>query len=134
MAYLEINDVCKGFGSGTARFEVLKNINLHVKEGEFIAILGYSGVGKSTLMNLIAGLEEPDSGEIIVNDKKNNLDVIGIVDDEDFYFINVLLFVVFITKSLHLYTSQTLDILLLTLLLFDILSNTSYKRIEIYSI
>ena len=46
MAYLEINDVCKGFGSGTARFEVLKNINLHVKEGEFIAILGYSGVGK----------------------------------------------------------------------------------------
>ena len=70
MAYLEINNVCKGFGSGTARFEVLKNINLHVKEGEFVAILGYSGVGKSTLMNLIAGLEEPDSGEIIVNGKK----------------------------------------------------------------
>ena len=56
MAYLEINNVSKGFGSGTARSEILKGINLHVNDGEFVAILGYSGVGKSTLMNLIAGL------------------------------------------------------------------------------
>ena len=55
--------------SGTARFEVLKNINLHVKEGEFIAILGYSGVGKSTLMNLIAGWRNLIR-EIIVMEKK----------------------------------------------------------------
>ena len=70
MAYIEINNVSKGFGSGTARSEILKNINLHINQGELVAILGYSGVGKSTLMNLIAGLEEPDSGEIIVDGKK----------------------------------------------------------------
>ena len=46
-----------------------KNINLHVKEGEFIAILGYSGVGKSTLLNLISGILSPVSGTIFV---KNN--------------------------------------------------------------
>ncbi len=70
MAYLEINNVSKGFGSGTARSEILKDINLHVNDGEFVAILGYSGVGKSTLMNLIAGLEEPDHGKILVDGKK----------------------------------------------------------------
>ena len=70
MAYIEINNVSKGFGSGAARSEILKNINLHINQGELVAILGYSGVGKSTLMNLIAGLEEPDSGEIIVDGKK----------------------------------------------------------------
>ncbi len=69
MAYLEFNNVCKGFGSGTARSEVLKDINLHVEKGELIAILGYSGVGKSTFMNLIAGLEKPDSGEVLVDGK-----------------------------------------------------------------
>lgn len=66
MAYIELNNVSKGFGSGTARTEVLADLNLHIDEGEFVAILGYSGCGKSTLMNLLAGLLEPDSGEVIV--------------------------------------------------------------------
>ena len=46
MAYIEINNVSKGFVSGTARSEILKNINLHINHGELVAILGYSGVGK----------------------------------------------------------------------------------------
>ncbi|MEM9481928.1 MAG: ABC transporter ATP-binding protein [Verrucomicrobiota bacterium] len=70
MAYIELNDVSVGFGSGTARTEVLEGINLHVEKGEFVAFLGYSGVGKSTLMNLIAGLLKPDKGEVIVDGKK----------------------------------------------------------------
>ncbi|MEM0897567.1 MAG: ABC transporter ATP-binding protein [Verrucomicrobiota bacterium] len=70
MAFIELNDVSVGFGSGTARTEVLEGINLHVEEGEFVAFLGYSGVGKSTLMNLIAGLLKPDKGEVIVDGKK----------------------------------------------------------------
>ncbi|GFE66473.1 ABC transporter ATP-binding protein [Litoreibacter roseus] len=61
---LSFDNVSKGFGTGTGRSEVLKNINLDVKEGEFLAILGFSGTGKSTLINLIAGLEIPDSGSV----------------------------------------------------------------------
>ncbi|MCG8602722.1 MAG: ABC transporter ATP-binding protein [Verrucomicrobiales bacterium] len=70
MAYIELNNVSVGFGSGTNRSEVLKDITLHVEKGEFIAILGYSGVGKSTIMNLIAGLVQPDHGEVIVDGKR----------------------------------------------------------------
>jgi len=64
MSILSFKNVSKGFGNGTHRIEVLQNINLDVVEGEFIAILGFSGTGKSTLMNLIAGLETPDSGTV----------------------------------------------------------------------
>jgi nitrate/nitrite transport system ATP-binding protein len=64
MSILSIKNVNKGFGVGTHRAEILKDINLEVKEGEFLAILGFSGTGKSTLMNLIAGLETPDSGSL----------------------------------------------------------------------
>lgn len=70
MAYIELNDVSVGFGSGTNRAEVLTDVNLHMEKGEFVAILGYSGTGKSTIMNLIAGLVKPDKGEVIVNGKK----------------------------------------------------------------
>lgn len=64
MSILSFIDVCKGFGQGESRTEVLKNINLDIADGEFIAILGFSGTGKSTLMNMIAGLETPDSGSL----------------------------------------------------------------------
>ena len=64
MSILEFRGVHKGFGEGVHRAEVLQDINLDVKEGEFVAILGFSGTGKSTLMNLIAGLEMPDRGTL----------------------------------------------------------------------
>lgn len=64
MSILKFENVSKGFGQGTNRVEVLKDINLEVSEGEFVAILGFSGTGKSTLMNLVAGLEMPDSGSV----------------------------------------------------------------------
>jgi nitrate/nitrite transport system ATP-binding protein len=64
MSILSFKNVCKGFGVGTHRAEVLKNITLDVEEGEFLAILGFSGTGKSTLMNMVAGLELPDSGTL----------------------------------------------------------------------
>ncbi|MGJ8583022.1 MAG: ABC transporter ATP-binding protein [Marinosulfonomonas sp.] len=64
MSILSFQNVSKGFGTGLQRKEVLKEINLEVAEGEFVAILGFSGTGKSTLMNLIAGLEMPDAGRV----------------------------------------------------------------------
>ncbi len=69
MPILSFKDVNKGFGTGTHRADILKNITLDVAEGEFVAILGFSGTGKSTLMNLIAGLERPDSGSVTFKDK-----------------------------------------------------------------
>ena len=64
MSILQFKDVSKGFGQGAAQIDVLQGINLDVEEGEFVAILGFSGTGKSTLMNLIAGLEMPDRGDV----------------------------------------------------------------------
>ncbi|MBY6135729.1 nitrate ABC transporter ATP-binding protein [Nocardioides marinus] len=62
MSVLEFKNVSKSFGEGTARTDVLKNINLQVQEGEFLVLLGFSGTGKTTLINLMAGLDRPTSG------------------------------------------------------------------------
>ncbi|MBU2936638.1 MULTISPECIES: ABC transporter ATP-binding protein [Pacificibacter] len=64
MSILTFENVNKGFGNGLTRQEVLKDISLDVKEGEFLAILGFSGSGKSTIMNMVAGLEKPDTGSV----------------------------------------------------------------------
>ncbi|MGF1485205.1 MAG: ABC transporter ATP-binding protein [Opitutales bacterium] len=67
MAFLELKNVCKGYGpTGPTRSEVLHDINLSVRDGEFVAIVGYSGSGKTTLMSLIAGLLTPDTGTICI--------------------------------------------------------------------
>jgi len=64
MAFLELQNVSKGYGFGSKRAEVLRDINLSIGEGEFVAIVGYSGAGKTTLMSLIAGLQPADAGTI----------------------------------------------------------------------
>ena len=61
---LQVTDLKKGFGSGSRRLEVLKGINMDVKEGELVSLMGPSGCGKSTLLNIIGGLLEADSGGI----------------------------------------------------------------------
>ena len=68
-AFLEIRGVCKGYGSPERRTEVLSNVDLSVQRGEFVAIVGRSGCGKTTLISLIAGLLEPDAGELLINGK-----------------------------------------------------------------
>ena len=70
MNILELHNVCRGFGEGSTRREVLRNVTLTVKEGEFLAILGFSGTGKTTLVNLMAGLILPDSGEVLLDGAK----------------------------------------------------------------
>jgi nitrate/nitrite transport system ATP-binding protein len=69
MAILDIKGVSKGFGQGAHRHNVLQDVNLTVEDGEFIAILGFSGSGKSTLISLLAGLTQPDEGEIVYRGK-----------------------------------------------------------------
>ncbi|AJR04100.1 ABC transporter ATP-binding protein [Siansivirga zeaxanthinifaciens] len=65
MAYLELNNVYKSYGVGDQVTEVLSNINLTINEGEFVAIVGFTGSGKTTLVNLINGLLQPTSGEVL---------------------------------------------------------------------
>ncbi len=65
MALLQFSNVAKGFGDGAARHEVLKGVSFDVADGEFLAILGFSGTGKTTLINLMAGLEMPDRGQVL---------------------------------------------------------------------
>lgn len=64
MGILQFKDASKSFGEGAYRTDVLKGINLDVEEGEFVVILGFSGTGKTTLVNLMAGLETPTSGSV----------------------------------------------------------------------
>ena len=67
MAFLELKNVSKSFGTNGSRMEVLRDINLETEKGEFVAIVGYSGSGKTTLISLIAGLTTHDSGIITLN-------------------------------------------------------------------
>ncbi|MBL4561299.1 MAG: nitrate ABC transporter ATP-binding protein [Bacteroidales bacterium] len=69
MAYLELNNVYKTYGQGSNTTEVLSNINLSIEEGEFVAIVGFTGSGKTTLVNLINGLIKPTSGEVLFKGK-----------------------------------------------------------------
>jgi len=70
MSFLEISGVSKSYGEGASRTDVLDDINLKVDDGEFIAIVGFSGTGKTTLISLLAGLIEPDTGGIIFKGKE----------------------------------------------------------------
>ncbi len=67
MAYLELNNVHKTYIEGEE--EILSNINLSIEEGEFVAIVGFTGSGKTTLVNLINGLLEPTRGEVLFKGK-----------------------------------------------------------------
>ncbi|MGR9100444.1 MAG: ABC transporter ATP-binding protein, partial [Gammaproteobacteria bacterium] len=62
---LELKNVCKSYGEGADKTSVLKDINLTIREGEFIAIVGFSGSGKTTLISAIAGLIGVDGGAVL---------------------------------------------------------------------
>ena len=63
---IDAANVTLGFGSGDSRLEVLRGVSLRVKSGERLAILGPSGSGKSSLMAVLAGLEQANSGRVMV--------------------------------------------------------------------
>ena len=61
---IEINDLTKYYGKGESRFKALDGVSVRINDGEFIVILGASGSGKSTFLNVISGLETPDGVKI----------------------------------------------------------------------
>ena len=68
--FLEINQIKKNYGDGESRVEVLKGIDMEIRRGEFCVLLGPSGSGKSTLLNIIGGIEQADSGSIVIDGQK----------------------------------------------------------------
>ncbi|MFK7901660.1 MAG: ABC transporter ATP-binding protein [Nitratireductor sp.] len=70
MSFLEISSLSKSYGEGDKKVEILSDINLKVKEGEFVAIVGFSGSGKTTLISALAGLIKPDKGGVIFKNKQ----------------------------------------------------------------
>lgn len=66
---LSLRNITKTFGKGENQVQVLKGVNLDIREGEFLVILGESGCGKSTMLNIIGGMDQPTSGSVIFDDK-----------------------------------------------------------------
>jgi len=78
---LEIRNISKIYGEGTAKVVALDNVSLEVRNGDFIAVMGPSGSGKSTLLNIIGGLDSPSNGEVILDGKRiDNMDENALVD------------------------------------------------------
>ncbi len=67
---VEISGVSKGFGAGDTRVEVLKDLDLAVTEGRLLAVVGPSGVGKSTLLHLVGLLDRPDEGRLLLDGRE----------------------------------------------------------------
>ena len=70
MSFLEIKGLNKSFGREDKKTTVLVDLNLSVEKGEQVAIMGKSGCGKTTLMNILAGIDTPDSGEYYLDGKQ----------------------------------------------------------------
>ena len=67
MALVELRGVSKSFSKGEETITPLDNISMDIEEGEFISLMGPSGTGKSTLLNLVSGIDRPDAGTITVD-------------------------------------------------------------------
>lgn len=65
---IDIRKITKSYGSGESRFQVLKGLDIKIEDGDFAVILGASGSGKSTFLNIISGLERPDSGSVFYDE------------------------------------------------------------------
>ena len=67
MALIEIKNVTKRYHKGDETITPLDAVSLNIEQGEFISLMGASGTGKSTLLNLIASIDKPDSGSIVID-------------------------------------------------------------------
>ena len=79
---LEVKNLSYSFGNNP----ILKDINIHVNENEIVAIVGSSGVGKSTLFNLIAGVLKKQTGEITINDSNDYIGKVAYMLQKDLLF------------------------------------------------
>ena len=74
MSRIILKSISKSYGNVPA----VRNLNLEIEEGQFLTLLGPSGCGKTTTLRIIAGLEEPDEGEVVIGEKILNSRAKGI--------------------------------------------------------
>ena len=67
MNFLQVNDLCKSYGTGENRVAALDHVSLTIEKGEFVSIIGSSGSGKSTLLHALAGVDRPTSGQVLLD-------------------------------------------------------------------
>jgi lipoprotein-releasing system ATP-binding protein len=72
MAFLEVRGVAKRYTDSAVAVDVLRSFDLEVERGEMVAVVGPSGIGKSTLLHLLGGLDRPDGGSISVDGNELN--------------------------------------------------------------
>ena len=84
MAFVDVSGLNKSYEVGLQRLHVLRDLELQVAHGEMVAVVGASGVGKSTLLHVLGGLDRPDTGQIHVADT----DLRGLSDGELVHFRN----------------------------------------------
>lgn len=112
---LELKNITKKYTTGTNQFTALDNVNLKIYEGEFVSITGPSGSGKSTLMHIIGLLDNPTSGEVLLNGR----DISKLKEHQLAQIRNVTLGFVFQQFNLLAKTSS-LENVLLPLLYSDV--------------
>src|SRR5712671_5101805 len=78
MPILEATGITKTIDTGTHRVEILRGVDLELLAGQFVAIMGASGSGKSTLLGLLAGLDTPSAGKIVID----GVDITGLSEDK----------------------------------------------------
>ncbi len=85
---LVLNNISATYYSVERRLPVLDDISLHVKTGEFVAVLGPSGSGKSTILKIAAGLLKPDQGQVLINDRviTGQPQLVGYMPQQDLLF------------------------------------------------
>ena len=74
--YIEFKNVKKIYKMGEVNIEALSGVNFSVDKGEFVVVAGASGAGKSTILNILGGMDSPSSGQIIVDNKYSNRELI----------------------------------------------------------
>lgn len=70
MIILQTKGLTKTYGNGDTCVTAVKNLDISIKKGEFVSIIGSSGSGKSTLLHMLGGLDTPTSGTVSINDKE----------------------------------------------------------------
>jgi putative ABC transport system ATP-binding protein len=65
VSHITLKNVCKSYRMGSNTIRALNNLSLEIQQGEFVVVLEPGGSGKTTFLNLLGGLERPDSGEIV---------------------------------------------------------------------
>lgn len=86
MTQVSLQNIYKIYKSGTLKQRIetvaLKNINLELKNGDFVTVMGPSGSGKTTLLNLLGGLDYPSAGKIFFKDKESNINLTSLSETE----------------------------------------------------